>query len=211
MMEDEEDETIQSMKKPNFLVPDKLEQVVLLPSELSYDEMSPVQKIISTKPETSNFELKPLSFTVNENFFDLENFAYKENKFIENRGLLQLIEEREEKRFSGSIWDGNFKSYKVTIKKHIELQFPTQKGFVVHDLFEHHGERHDFAKTRIYYDEIESISFNQDYFGFKSKIIFKLKPEKTPHRLAIDKVEREVVIHIARKIKNLLEKLYLRF
>ena len=116
MLEDEEDETIQSAKKRNFLVPDKINQVVLLQYQLSKDNETRM------KSDFDNFEFeesqlpefKPLAFTVSENFFDLESreidskksnpksgLIYKKspNVYLEKRGLLQFINAGKKRNF----------------------------------------------------------------------------------------------------------------
>ena len=210
MMEDDEGVTIQSPKTPNFLAPkvEEIKQVTLL-SELKFDEMSPVERVISPISETVKIELNPLSFTVDKNFFDLTYQGYNQqsrktvenvNQFIQNRGFLQL-----ENKYRQGIWDlerGEI-DFDFSVAEHINLQFPTNKGFATNSKRDTHyyRETDKTAKTHIYFRDIESISFNKGVF--KSKLIFKLKPERKPHRLIIDQVEREVVLNIARKDNEL--------
>lgn len=174
-MEDEEQETIQGTKQPNFLVPNEINHVVLL-SELSY-EISPAQKV--TKTESPNIELKPLSFTVGENFFDLEETdeirgASPKNIFIEKRGLLLI------KKTKNGGW--------------VEFQFPTMAGY------SHTNKK--IVKASILFFMIESATFKTDFL-LNQQIIIKLKPEMQPFYLAIDKIEREIVLNIARRDKKL--------
>ena len=53
------------------------------------------------------------------------------------------------------------------------------------------------AKNKIHFHEIETVSFDKGWF--EESIIIKLKPEVRIHRLAVDKVNREIVITIVRK------------
>lgn len=203
MAEDEEQTTL-SIKQPNFLVPKEkeIDKVVLLPSELSYDELSPVQKVISVKRESPNFELAPLSFSVNKSFFNLEPDKFKfdsldnpTNKFIEKRGLLQYVKENSE----------TAESYLMSWTAHLELRFPAGKGFAPSkyskDLWK---ETDRFARTAINFSQMESATFSNTSSS-KSKLIIKLKPNMVVHRLAIDIVERNVVLLISQKDKEQAE------
>ena len=202
MIEDDEQETIQSVKQPNFLFPDvdRIEQAVpVLPSELAKKQKSLEYKLpefeFSPIPE-----LKPLSFTVGENFFDLEESCDERwtkaeiknvNKFIENRGLLILIETKYKKL------------------SYVELRFPTKKGFGISESDEEYFEEtSETAKTKIYFYKIESISLNKGLL--KASLIIKLRPleqYQKIHRLLVDQVEREIVLYIKRKDSKLAEQI----
>lgn len=233
-IEENEQETIQSVKQPNFLVPDpnEIKNVVLLPSELSKNYETKLQPNLARFEFEESLlpEIKPLAFTVGENFFDLtkipkrmsfdewkaEREKFPENKigyyrfldspniFLEKRGLLQFVNERKKFVQTGdSIFDG----FEMTDdKKHIELQFPARNGFKTTEWErEKYGESHfnNLAKTKIYFDDIESISITKGFF--RKDLIIKLKPERKIHRLFIDKVEREIIITVERKHHKLAE------
>ena len=226
MIEDDEQETIQSLKQPNFLTPKPNEikdAEVLLPSKLSKDYVA------KERTNFNNFEFeesllpefKPLAFTVGENFFNLEEgreldseksraerkWIYKKspNLYIQKRGLLQFKNKSKRWRYFSN---KDLEGYKETIPKHIELQFPTKKGFAVKAWDrEEYDESDELAKTKIYFHEIESVSFNSGWFKAKANIIIKLKPEMNIHRLAIDKVDREIVITVVRKDFKLAERI----
>lgn len=203
MIEDDEQETIQSVKQPDYFNPDvnKIQQAVplMMPSAHSYDDMSYVQKITSENQEAPGVELKPLNFSVDENFFNLEPDEYSDsksnttNKFIEKRGLLLYVKERPTGGVVPLQW------YRPTHSAHLEFQFPAAKGFSPsHCDKKEWQERSDLARTAILFWDMESVAFINNPSS-KAKLIIKLKPERKAHRLAIDIVERDVVLLISQE------------
>ena len=125
-----------------------------------------------------------LSFTVDETL--LKDMA---SEAFQARGLLRLMESR----------------VKGGWETHIELLFARKDDFEPKNKWEI-----DFIsepKIKIYFYQIESVTFKRKLVLLEPNLIIKLEPEQSVSDLKVDPIVREIVLHLSWRDAQLAKRL----